>query len=1097
MMMRSCMVLSYVLALAVLQAAAGIAAPDTYEPDDTVALAKPLPVATTQTRTIFPQGDVDWVSLSVPGPSLIAVEVETNDSEPPILLTTASGRPVTLTPGGDGSGFSRVQAVLTAGTYYLRVNSEDNLAVGSYRIAQGQWTAAESTPEYRFARLWPLEQQRQDFSNIGAITVTEDASVLITENDFDVVQKFTQDGQFLSQFGPGTGSPGRFDDAGGITTVFNGDVLVSDTGNNQIERFNATGAYQTTWNIGGVPGGPGEPRGITSLFDVDLGLRVFVADPVTGQILSFNNVGAIVNTFTAAVAPIDIANDGTNAYFLDPPASSGVVTTLNRNAQSLGSFGFLALPRAITVDENGLILVGNETTTTDGPRLQILRFQPNVSTPDGSFSLSVPLRTGSGAEVAMATDTRGGLYVAEKAAGIISKYQTRLNPPQLVNIWGQNDDDTGRFLRPRGLALAPDGSVVVADSGNSRVQRFTADGQFLDELGTEGSALGQFNLPHDVAVDEDGLVYVIETRNNRVQVLDADLQPIFAFGAAGGGPGQLSAPEGIGLGYTAGGDLLIYVADTGNNRIQLFNENGAWISALGEFGSAVGQFDAPGDVAVGPDGTVYVADSNNARIQRFFPGTEIPAIAWPLGDAARPESLFVAPSGLVYVADAGNNRIGVYSAWGQLLTTLGQRGTAPVQFRAPGGITADGAGGVLVADTFNHRIQEFELRLTPPPVKRAVLVAGAGPFLNPLEPNPIWDPTVNNVNLAYRALRHQGYARDEIRLFTGGQSYDIDGDGVNDDFQMASDDTLDVAFSWLAEADDALFYIIGNSDDGDIVLNQNPEYLTKTKLNILLDKLSAGAVKRALAIIDAPGSGQFLSTAREGTVVVTSCDATGAAYFLTKGTISVSSYFWLGVFNGLSFRQAFLKARTDLADAVQYQVPQFADPTNGDLFEQINFVDENDFREERPVLGNVAPVQVLNLTDSSFDVQVQDITDDGLRLIRVWAIITKPSDVPDNFDPVFNRPHVDLVPILAGAKGGEEDFDGEYTDADEEGVYKVDYFSMDENGNVSQGESGYAVKSGEAPGTMNFTVRRQGTATAITNASVCISPPLVPCEESN
>jgi sugar lactone lactonase YvrE len=1080
---------------AVLVAASGSAASDAFEPDANPSQAHEISPSTSQVHTLFPAGDIDWVTFSVTDPSVAIIEAESNFFDPPLLLTTSLGRTVTLDTGGAGVGVSRVQAVLTPGNYYLRVNNAGSAAVGEYTLALLLFSAPEASPEFRFSRLWPLEQQRQDFTKIGAIAITADASVLIAESEFDAVQKFTQDGQFLTQFGPGIGSPGRFDDAQGLTSLPDGRIFISDTGNSQVHRFSPQGAWELSWGDGLLS----EPQGITHFGSVLNGFRLFVADSAQGLVFVFNETGAqVVTPFSPVVAPTAMATGTTGVFVLDPPASSGVVTALTEGGVFNGSFGLVGQPRALTVDENGRVLLGYEVNSGGVAALEIDRYSPGSSTPDNDFSLTVPLRAGFGADVALGADKRGALYIVEKDVGTVQKYQIRTNPPQLVNIWGQNDNEDGRFLRPRGVAVARDGSLIVADSGNHRIQVFGPSGEFLLAAGIQGDALGEFNIPSDVAVDEAGNIYVADARNNRIQVLDAALQPLFAFGGFGVGPGQLNSPAGLGLAYSAQEELLVYVADTGNDRIQLFDGSGAWKTTLGGPGVEVGEFDSPADVAVGPDGSVYVADRGNGRIQRFFPGTDLPAAAWLVGDVSQPESVYVETSGLVYVADSNNHRVLLYTAWGSPVGSLGQRGTAPAQFRSPSGLAGDGAGHIFVSDTLNHRIQEFALRIVPAPSKRAVLVAGAGPILSGPSDNPIWDPTVNSVNLAYRALRHQGYAKDEIRLLSGGQSYDIDGDGVNDDFEFASADTLDIAFDWLAQAENALFYIVGNSDDAEIFLNSSPEVLTPQIFGVLLEKLrGSGIVKKTLAIIDTPDAGAYLGNAQQNEVIITSCEDSAPAYFLTKGTISFSSYFWLGVFNGLSFRQAFNKARGDLADAVDYQVPQFNDGADGAFFDAIDFVDEIDFREQRPVLGQVAPVQTLALTDNTLVLQAGDIFDDGSRLIRVWAIITKPSDIPGPGQAVFNRPHIDLIPFVAGVKGGEEEFGGEFDGADEEGVYKIDYFSMDENGNVSQGESGFGVKSGEAPGTMNFTVRRQGTATAITNATVCITPPLVPCEESN
>lgn len=182
-----------------------------------------------------------------------------------------------------------------------------------------------------------------------------------------------------------------------------------------------------------------------------------------------------------------------------------------------------------------------------------------------------------------------------------------------------------------------------------------------------------------------------------------DLPAARVFGSPGSGPGQLSEPRGV----AADGRGNLYVADSKNSRIDVFDGNGAYLRSIGEKGSADGQLNEPGGVAVGPDGTIYVADTWNHRIARFRADG-----AWDGAWVDENRTFFgprsvVLSQGSLYVADTGNKRIVRLDAEGKVTASWGVAGNQPGQFVEPVGLAADAAGRIWVADTGNHRVQVF------------------------------------------------------------------------------------------------------------------------------------------------------------------------------------------------------------------------------------------------------------------------------------------------------------------------------------------------------------------------------------------------------
>ena len=136
---------------------------------------------------------------------------------------------------------------------------------------------------------------------------------------------------------------------------------------------------------------------------------------------------------------------------------------------------------------------------------------------------------------------------------------------------------------------------------------------FAGGWGSYGSGSGQFTYPRGIAFDSEGNVYVADSGNDRVQIFDSSGKYIAQFGSIGSGNGQFVYPNGIAVG-SAGN---VYVADSGNSRIQIFDSSGKYMAQFGSIGSGNGQFYNQNGIAAGSEGRVYVADSGNFRIQIF------------------------------------------------------------------------------------------------------------------------------------------------------------------------------------------------------------------------------------------------------------------------------------------------------------------------------------------------------------------------------------------------------------------------------------------------------------------------------------------------
>jgi streptogramin lyase len=225
---------------------------------------------------------------------------------------------------------------------------------------------------------------------------------------------------------------------------------------------------------------------------------------------------------------------------------------------------------------------------------------------------------------------------------------------------------------------------------------------FVLKWGTNGAGDGQFSGPHGVAVDTAGNVYVADTGNGRIEKFTGTGTFITKWNSGG----TLLNPWGIDVSR----DGYVYVSDMSNNRIQKFTTTGTWLANWTPAGSD--NLSSPYGLCVDAWGNVYVADSGNSFIHKYDGNGNQLAKWGGLGTAdgqlQYPYDVAADASGNIYVADLGNNRIDKFTSTGTFITKWGTGpGTSPGQFNAPKGVAVDTAGSVYAADAGNNRIQKF------------------------------------------------------------------------------------------------------------------------------------------------------------------------------------------------------------------------------------------------------------------------------------------------------------------------------------------------------------------------------------------------------
>jgi hypothetical protein len=282
--------------------------------------------------------------------------------------------------------------------------------------------------------------------------------------------------------------------------------------------------------------------------------------------------------------------------------------------------------------------------------------------------------------------------------------------------WGQLGSGPGRFLRAYGMAVGPLSRVYITERGDfgfnvGRVQEYSAAGAFVSYWSAYGSDPGLLRTPSGVACDALGNVYVADTGNRRVQVFTSDGQLLAVWDAAMGLPFQ--APHGIAVSP----DGTVLVADSLALRVFVLDTDGNLLDTWGGPEGRGVAFTFPRWLAVAPDGRVLVGDAvvsgagglyRPARIQVLDAAGELLGSIGASGSASgqygEVSGLAVGPEGLVYVSDGALGGVHLFSLDGDFLARLAVDGGGEVAY---GAIAADGPGAAVLLDPVNGRVRRF------------------------------------------------------------------------------------------------------------------------------------------------------------------------------------------------------------------------------------------------------------------------------------------------------------------------------------------------------------------------------------------------------
>jgi sugar lactone lactonase YvrE len=308
--------------------------------------------------------------------------------------------------------------------------------------------------------------------------------------------------------------------------------------------------------------------------------------------------------------------------------------------------------------------------------------------------------------------------VAQPLVQPVDPYAGISAPVVPVSVLGAAGVNSGQFQAPREIALAPDGSLYVADSLNHRIQHLSPDGKVLQIWGTFADASkgaapgGTFNEPWGVTVAPDGSVYVADTWNYRIQKFTSDGKFLLMWGSGPAlGQDQFYGPRGLAVDDQG----HVFVADTGNKRIVIYDPDGKYLGEFGQPGVQLGQLDEPVDIVLDAKGNVYVTDTWNQRVQIFSPdatgliysaSAEWPVDGWYGNGVDNKPFITVDANGLINVTDPGMCRVIAFSPDGKPAHVWD--GCAAGAFQSPSGIASDASGGLWITDAASGKLVYFK-----------------------------------------------------------------------------------------------------------------------------------------------------------------------------------------------------------------------------------------------------------------------------------------------------------------------------------------------------------------------------------------------------
>ncbi len=547
----------------------------------------------------------------------------------------------------------------------------------------------------------------------GALTVSAPAGAAIAAPTFE-----RQIGQ--------SGHAGVY--AWGMATAKNGTILVGDYWNYNIRRFSTDGRLlQTISERGTGPGQNMAPHGIAvdptdgSIYMADMNApwKIHKWDAQGNFVRSIGSYQYGVTTPYPYVTRVAVLSDGTLLSLSSHNVASSTspfqhrVLKYSPEGAFLGSWGVNGSePGQLGLQRGFAVGPGDEVYLGDATKGLIQVFDAN-----GTYLRSIGAGRFPGDMRGLAVDFENDwLYAVDAYSSQVEKFEL---DGTWLRAFGSEGEDEGQFRDGgREITVGPDSRVYVADFGNNRVNVYEPDGRYVDFMPNPAppAPAGGFNQPQDVTVTPDGKrIYVVDTYNHRVQRFDpaGNATKVWGFrGSDVAGGNAMNYPRGIT--FSKG---EVFVMNSREGDIKVYSGNGAYKRSLLTWGREEGQTNLARGIHVDSAGRIYVADTNNRRVQVF---NATGRLLWtaPCGGPPPPPPAMALLQGCtgidtdgrgnVYAAAPTEHTVYKYSPTGQLIRKIGSVGSGNGQLRGAYDVAIH-KGRLYVTESNNRRVSVFNL----------------------------------------------------------------------------------------------------------------------------------------------------------------------------------------------------------------------------------------------------------------------------------------------------------------------------------------------------------------------------------------------------